>query len=44
MVRLHAENRYDRITHDIEVITGRPASSIREFVAERTDLFTLKES
>jgi len=39
MARLHAANRYDRATHDIETITGRPATSIRDFVAKRADLF-----
>jgi NAD(P)H dehydrogenase (quinone) len=39
MARLHAENRYDRITHDVEAITGRPATSIREFVAKHADMF-----
>ncbi len=33
MARLHAANRYDRITHAVETITGRPATSIRDFVA-----------
>jgi len=27
MARLHAANRYDRLTHDIETITGRPATT-----------------
>jgi uncharacterized protein YbjT (DUF2867 family) len=35
MARLHAANRYDRATHDIEAIIGRPATSIRDFVASR---------
>ncbi|MGD0072805.1 MAG: NAD(P)H-binding protein [Candidatus Binataceae bacterium] len=39
MARLHAANRYDRITHDIEAITGRPALSVRDFVAQHADLF-----
>jgi uncharacterized protein YbjT (DUF2867 family) len=39
MARLHAANRYDRATHDIETITGRPATSVRDFVARRADLF-----
>lgn len=39
MARLHADNRYDRLTHDIEAIIGRPASSLRDFVAQRPDLF-----
>jgi len=39
MARLHAANRYDRITHDVETITGRPALSIRDFVAQHLDLF-----
>ena len=39
MARLHAANRYDRITHDVETITGRPALSIHDFVAQHLDLF-----
>lgn len=39
MARLHAENRYDRLTHDVETITGRPASGVREFVADHPELF-----
>ena len=42
MARLHAANRYDRITHDVETITGRPATSIRNFVARRADMFAPK--
>ncbi|MGO9056258.1 MAG: NAD(P)H-binding protein [Candidatus Binataceae bacterium] len=39
MARLHAANRYDRITHDVQAITGRPPLSIRDFVAKHADLF-----
>jgi hypothetical protein len=39
MARLHAANRYDRITHDVEAITRRPALSVRDFVAQHADLF-----
>jgi len=39
MARLHAANRYDRSTHDVAALTGRPPTSIREFVARRTELF-----
>jgi NAD(P)H dehydrogenase (quinone) len=39
MARLHAANRYDRATHDIEAITGRPATSIQDFVAKHSDRF-----
>lgn len=39
MARLHAEGRYDRVTHDFEKITGRPASGIRDFVADNSRLF-----
>ena len=39
MARLHAANRYDRATHDVETITGRPATSIRDFVARRPEMF-----
>ena len=40
MAGLHAANRYDRITHDVDAITGRPALGVREFVEEHADLFT----
>ncbi len=39
MARLHAANRYDRVTHEIEAITGRPATSIQDFVAKHSGLF-----
>jgi NAD(P)H dehydrogenase (quinone) len=39
MARLHADNRYDRLTHDVETITGRPATGIRDFVAWNKALF-----
>jgi NAD(P)H dehydrogenase (quinone) len=39
MARLHAANRYDRSTREVEGVTGRAATSIREFVAKRLELF-----
>jgi hypothetical protein len=39
MARLHAENRYDRMTHDVEAITGRPGLTVRSYVESRADLF-----
>ena len=39
MARLHAANRYDRLTHDVEAITGRPATSARDFVAQHAESF-----
>jgi uncharacterized protein YbjT (DUF2867 family) len=39
MAKLHADNRYDRLTHDVEAITGRPATSVRDYVAQHPELF-----
>ena len=39
MARHHADNRYDRLTDDFRTITGRPATSTRNFVARHADLF-----
>jgi NAD(P)H dehydrogenase (quinone) len=39
MARLHAANRYDRLTHDVATITGRPATSVRDFVARHAGLW-----
>lgn len=41
MARLHAANRYDRLTHDVATITGRPATSVRDFVARHAGLCAL---
>jgi NAD(P)H dehydrogenase (quinone) len=39
MAQLHAANRYDRITKDVETITGTPATSISDFVAQHASRF-----
>jgi uncharacterized protein YbjT (DUF2867 family) len=39
MARLHAANRYDRLTHDVEAITGKPAAGVRDFVARNRTMF-----
>jgi NAD(P)H dehydrogenase (quinone) len=44
MARLHAANRYDRLTHNVEAITGRHAASCRDFVARHAELFRLTDS
>src|SRR5215468_3151939 len=44
MARLHAANRYDRLTKNVEAITGRPATSCRDFVARHAELFRPTDS
>jgi NAD(P)H dehydrogenase (quinone) len=44
MARLHAANRYDRLTHNVEAITGRHAISCRDFVARQAELFRPTDS
>ena len=39
MAKLHAEGRYDRLTHDVEAILGRPATSARDFVTRHAASF-----
>jgi NAD(P)H dehydrogenase (quinone) len=39
MARLHAGNRYDRLTHDVEAITGRAATGTRDYVARHREMF-----
>ena len=39
MARLHAANRYDRLTNDVEAITGKSPASTREYVARHPELF-----
>ncbi len=40
MAHLHADNRYDRVTHDVEAITATPALSVRDFVAKHAAIFS----
>jgi uncharacterized protein YbjT (DUF2867 family) len=40
MARLHAANRYDRATDDVELITGHPPLSFRDFVRSHSAAFT----
>jgi NAD(P)H dehydrogenase (quinone) len=39
MAKLHAANRYGRLTDDVEAILGRPPTSTREFVARHAKSF-----
>jgi NAD(P)H dehydrogenase (quinone) len=39
MARLHAANRYDRLSQDVEAITGRTATGTRDYVARHPELF-----
>ena len=39
MAKLHVEGRYDRLTHDVEAILGRPATSARDFVSRHAASF-----
>ena len=39
MAELHRAGRYDRLTDGVERVTGRPATSVREFVSLHVDQF-----
>jgi uncharacterized protein YbjT (DUF2867 family) len=39
MGRLHAQNRYDRLTDDVQRITGHPATTVTDFVARNAGRF-----
>jgi uncharacterized protein YbjT (DUF2867 family) len=40
MAELHRAGRYDRATDDVEKLTGQPATSVGQYVADHPDLFT----
>ena len=40
MAKLHAANRYDRLTRDVEAVLGRAATSARDFVARQAASFS----
>jgi uncharacterized protein YbjT (DUF2867 family) len=39
VARLHAQNRYDRLTGDVEKITGHPPASARDFIFRHATQF-----
>jgi uncharacterized protein YbjT (DUF2867 family) len=39
MARLHAQNRYDRLSSDVERITGHPATTAKDFVSRHATQF-----
>jgi uncharacterized protein YbjT (DUF2867 family) len=40
MAKLHAENRYDRLTSDVQKLTGKPSISVREYVTAHPEVFS----
>jgi uncharacterized protein YbjT (DUF2867 family) len=40
MARLHRAGRYDRATGDVEKVTGRPALTVEQYIAENPELFS----
>jgi uncharacterized protein YbjT (DUF2867 family) len=44
MAHLHAEGRYDRLTDEVASITGRPATSVRDYVASHRALFDVNRA
>jgi len=40
MARLHAENRYDRVTDDVRKIIGRQPADVEQFVESNPELFS----
>jgi NAD(P)H dehydrogenase (quinone) len=32
MAKLHAKNRYDRLTSDVQKLTGKPSMSVRDCI------------
>ena len=35
-----AENRYDRLTSDVQKLTGKPSMSVREYVTAHPEVFS----
>ena len=39
MVKLHRQDRYNRSTNDVEIVTGHPAQTVRDYVEAHRDMF-----
>jgi uncharacterized protein YbjT (DUF2867 family) len=40
MAKLIAENRYDRLTSDVQKLTGKPSMSVKEYVTAHPEVFS----
>jgi uncharacterized protein YbjT (DUF2867 family) len=40
MAKLHRLDRYNRVSDDVGKVTGKPAQSVAEYIASRSELFT----
>jgi uncharacterized protein YbjT (DUF2867 family) len=40
MARLHREDRYNRVSDDVEKLTGEPAQTVEQYVAAHPELFS----
>ena len=40
MAKLHVVNRYDRLTSDVQKLTGKPSMSVREYVTAHPEVFS----
>jgi NAD(P)H dehydrogenase (quinone) len=41
VAKLHAENRYDRLTLDVQKLTGKPSMNVRECVTGHSGVFSI---
>ena len=41
MAKLITENRYDRLTSDVQKLTGKPSMSVREYVTAHPEVFSI---
>ena len=41
MAKLIAENRYDRLTSDMQKLTRKPSMSVREYVTAHPEVFSI---
>ncbi len=39
MVKLHRQDRYNRSTNDVEMVTGHPAQTVRDYVEAHREMF-----
>jgi hypothetical protein len=40
MAKLIADNRYDRLTWDVQKLTGKPSTSVREYITMQPEVFS----
>lgn len=44
VAKLHRDDRYNRLTTDVENVTGQPAQTVEQYIAAHRELFSTTDA